>query len=118
MKLSKHVATIGAMASFAFGSAAFAGACSTSSCTATIQKFYVNASGVVYIQLNTTSSDTSTLDCTLVSGVYFTIDPNSASNFQAIYATLLAAGHTARAVTLRVVDGSPNCAIQYITESL
>ncbi len=106
-----------AMMTGLFCSAAFAGACGTDFCTATVKSLYVNTSGLVYVQLNVSSSDTSTLNCSLTSSVYFTIDPSTATNFNSMYATLLAAAHAGRPVDVRAADGSTGCSVLYVVES-
>ena len=105
------------LCSMFLSSLAFAGACDKASCTATVHKLYVNDSGMIDIQLNVSSSDTSTLDCTLAAGVYFQLNPANDSNAQEMYATLLAAAHSGRAVELRAADNSTGCQILYVTES-
>lgn len=95
----------------------FAGACDTDSCTATVKRLYVNDNGVINIQLNVSSSDTGTLNCTLAAGVYFQLNPANDSNVREMYATLLAAAHSGRAVDLRAADNSTGCQILYVTES-
>lgn len=98
-------------------SSAFAGACDTDSCTATIKTLYVQSSGAIYVQLNVTSSDTATLNCALTSGVYFTITPSSTPNFNALYATLLAASTSGHAIDLRAQDNTAGCPVIYALES-
>ena len=98
-------------------SISFAGTCGKDSCTATVHRLYVNDNGVINIQLNVSSSVTSTLDCSLAAGVYFQLNPANDSNAQAMYATLLAAAHSGREVELRAADNSTGCQILYITES-
>lgn len=106
-----------AMMTGLFCSAAFAGACDTDSCTSTVKMLYVTASGSVYVQLNVSSSDTSTLNCSLTSGVYFTITPSSTTNFNSMYATLLAAAHAGHVVDVRAADNSSGCSVLYVWES-
>lgn len=105
------------IAGITVSSAAFAGACDIDSCTGPVQMVYVNATGPIYVQLKITTTDTSTLNCSLVSGVYFTLNPTSMPNFSSMYATLLAAAHAGRAVHLRATDNSSGCSLTYLTES-
>lgn len=102
---------------FTICSTSFAANCDMDSCTAKVKKLYVNANGVIDIQLSLTSSDTSTLNCSLGAGVYFQLNPSNDSNAQAMYATLLAAAHAGIPVQLRAADNSAGCQVLYLTES-
>lgn len=107
-------------ASFLISSAAFAGACDTDSCTQTVKTLYVNDTGAIYVALNVTTGptgDTRTLNCSLTSNIYFTIVPSSTPNFNAMYATLLAAAHSGHQVNVRAADGSTGCTVIYVSES-
>jgi hypothetical protein len=52
--------------------------------------------------------------CTPASGVYLTL-PKTHANYTSLYAALLAAYFTKESVTLRMVEGSSNCALLYMT---
>ena len=84
--------------------------CASWGCDATIARLYVQADGNIFVG---TDADETLANCTTVSNVYFTLTPSSTNNKE-IYSTLLAAFMADRAISIRIVEGSTNCAIQYI----
>lgn len=85
--------------------------CSATACeNARILQLYTEANGNVYVQLSGTMSN---LNCTLVSGTFATLSP-SASRFNEIYASLLAAHLSDHPVYVRINTGSSGCTIAYM----
>jgi len=76
-----------------------------------VERLYVNANGVVYVA---TDGVETTLNCSPVSNIYLTLYHTDA-NFNAIYSTLLAAQLAGEKVGIRIIDGSSNCRVSYIT---
>lgn len=79
-------------------------------CQGVIQTMTV-VDDAVYISL--VGGTTGLTNCTPYSSIYFTL-PRSNPNYQAHYATLLAAYMAKESVTLRPVDSSSGCTIAYI----
>ena len=87
------------------------GACTSTGCTdVRVTRLYVNTQYVTYVL---TDGDETALNCTLVSGVYMTLDHYDA-NYKSVYSTLLAAQIADRPVSIRTVDNSTNCKITYV----
>lgn len=107
-----HVRTvIGAVALAALGSAAspaLAG-CTANGCKGPVEKVYSKTDGTTYVQIG---GDRSVVDCTLSSGVYFTLSGTGAGD-KGILAMVLMAQATGREIHLRIVNGSANCAVSY-----
>ena len=85
--------------------------CASSGCDSTISSLYVQADGNIFVG---TDADETLANCTTVSSVYLTLTPSSTNNKE-LYSTLLAAFMADRAIYIRIVEGSTNCAIQYIS---
>jgi hypothetical protein len=84
--------------------------CQTYICSGTIQALTIGESAV-YVRL--TGDTVGLTACTPYSGSYFTL-PKSHSNYESYYAAMLAAYMSKEPLSLRPVDGSPNCSISYI----
>ena len=76
-----------------------------------VEKLYPNTSGLVYVA---TSGDETKLDCNAESGVYLSFDLSDPAG-DAYYSTLLAAQISERKVSIRIVNGSQGCKVQYMT---
>jgi hypothetical protein len=98
---------------FTFTATAQAATCGANTCTGQINSLYVNANGNVYIALVGGLSGLS--GCTPVSGAqqYVTLLPTS-TNFNQVYATMLAAEVASRSVAFDFTPGSTNCSIIYV----
>ncbi len=88
-----------------------ANTCNNTGCISTISLLYTTANGPVYIG---TPQDEKLANCTPVKNVYFTLNTNS-KNAQEIYSTLLAAYMAGKKVKLRIIEGSSNCELSYVT---
>lgn len=100
---------MGLLATFAFSTAA--ADCNTWSCgSIRITGLYTTANGDVYVQV---SGNMAALNCTLASDTYITL-PSTLARFKEIYASLLAYQLTDRELSIRIVEGSPGCNVQYI----
>lgn len=86
-------------------------ACGQYFCSGQIQTLYVTMAGDIYVRL---VGGFSGVTCTPSGGAYATLQTSS-PNLRPMYATLLTAQMTGRPVTLRFVDGSAGCTIQYVT---
>lgn len=87
-------------------------ACTGRSCASEyVDRLYVTANGNIYVG---SSGDEKLLNCTAVSNVYMTLNPN-AGNAEEIYSALLAAQSANKRVTIRISEGSSDCSISYIT---
>lgn len=76
-----------------------------------ITELRVEANG--HVRINT-SGDESSLNCSLYSGVYITLDINDA-NSEKIYAMLLTAESQGRKIgRIRIVESSAGCKILYV----
>lgn len=82
------------------------------SCSGKITRLYINAGGTLYLRLGGTDIPASTT-CTASSN-YGTLAPTNAA-FKNFYAMALTAQASGATTTLRMVDNSPTCEIQYIT---
>jgi hypothetical protein len=97
-------------------SAAYAG-CTTSGCTGKVTKLYMTASGTLYVG---TDGDEKALNCAGgagnggVSGVYMSLKEGDVGK-NAMYSLLLTAKTTGKKVRVRVVEGSSDCKVQYVT---
>ena len=85
--------------------------CQSWGCITTISKLYTTANGPIYVS---TPLDEKLANCTPVSDVYFTLDTSS-KNVKEVYATLLAAYMAQKEVRLRIIEGSANCELKYVT---
>jgi len=76
-----------------------------------VQRLFAASNGLIYVA---TSGDETQLDCNAVSSKYlsFNLSDLAADVF---YSTLLAAQISERIVSIRIVNGSQDCQIQYIT---
>ena len=88
-----------------------AGSCASWGCKSIVTKLYTTASGPVYIG---TAYDEKLANCTPVSEVYFTLNM-ATNNAKEIYASVLAAYSTGKEIGLRVIEGTSNCEISYVT---
>jgi hypothetical protein len=75
-----------------------------------VLQIYTRADGNAYLQV---SGAIANLDCTLVGGTYMTLLPSS-PRFKEIYANLLAFQLAEKPISVRIVNGSQGCAIDYI----
>jgi len=85
--------------------------CTKNGCTSKVDTLYLASSGNVFIG---TPDDEKLLDCDPVAGVYISLQA-AHKNFEAIYSALLAAQLADKTVTLRIVNGSSSCLINYVT---
>ena len=83
--------------------------CSTTQCVGMIERLYTDSNGILYIA---SDGDERTLDCTPPANVYMTLDPSD-PNFNRKYAMLLTAFSLNQEIGIRIVNGSPTCAISY-----
>ncbi|MFT4654463.1 MAG: hypothetical protein ACI82S_002119 [Patiriisocius sp.] len=86
--------------------------CSGASCTGEITRLYINGAGTLYIRLNATDIPAET-SCSLGTN-YGTLTSDNPA-FKNFFAMALTAQALGASTTLRVVDNSPSCEIQYIT---
>ncbi len=91
-----------------FNSTSFAD-CSSTQCVGMIERLYTDSNGILYIA---TDGDERALDCTPPANVYMTLDPAD-PNFNRKYAMLLTAFSLNQEIGIRIVNGSPSCAISY-----
>ena len=84
--------------------------CSNIACTATVKEFYLRNADAIYISIN---DDLTPLNCDPLGDRYLTLE-STHKNAQQIYAALLSAKATKSNVKFRIVQGSANCAIDYI----
>jgi len=106
----KKIVALAVVAAWTASSAAI-GNCAPIQCSAPIQAITIT-DDAVYIRL---VGDTVGLtNCTAYSGSYITLPKTGNPNFTSYYAAVLAAYVAKESITLRTVDGSPNCAIAYI----
>lgn len=75
-----------------------------------VDKLELTASGGLWVQ--TTGNET-LANCTPNSGVYLYVPPGG--NFNAVYATLLAAQLSEKKVYFRINEGSNPCSVAYVT---
>jgi hypothetical protein len=87
--------------------------CTSRGCISTVSDIYANADGAIYIG---TPLDEKLANCTPVSGVYFTLNPNS-GNAKEMYASILAAYMANIKIMLRIKEGHGSCELQYVTLS-
>lgn len=85
--------------------------CSTIRCTGLIERLYFTADGRLLIA---TDGDELALNCTAPGDVYITMTSESPV-FNAQYAMLLTAQSLGQEIGLRIVEGSDNCELSYIT---
>jgi hypothetical protein len=86
-----------------------AASCNAIICRAPISNLYLNGDAVL-VQLGITESQKSTINCTLVSNLYFVLRDSNA-RFKEIYAALLSAQARGTDVSLRIVEGSADCQV-------
>ena len=96
-----------------FSSVNYADSCASWGCISTIEHLVTNAEGNIYID---TPLDESVANCTRYADTYFVLNSNS-KNSDKIYSTLLAAYISKSKVQLRIIEGSPNCEIGYVSQS-
>ncbi len=110
MKMNKLLsASLAAMTFAAFASTANA-ACTSTTCSGEISRIFINQGGVLSIRLADT--DIGDSSCTATNN-YATLQPSN-SGFKNFYAMALTAQVSKAPVSLRMVDNSPTCEIQYI----
>lgn len=85
--------------------------CSTARCTGLIERLFFTSAGALYIA---TDGDERNLNCSAPGDVYITMTAESPV-FNEQYAMLLTAMTLEQEVGLRIVEGSSNCALSYIT---
>jgi hypothetical protein len=94
--------------------AAFAAACSPTSCSGQISMLDVEANGDVYVAL--VGGLAGLTGCTPNEGEQpFLTLPAASANMKLVYATLLAAQMAGRSVTLALAANSNGCTIRYVT---
>jgi hypothetical protein len=71
----------------------------------------MTATGTLYVG---TDGDETKLTCGGVSGVYMSLKEGDVGK-NAMYSLLLTAKTTGKAVSIKIVEGSPTCKVQYIT---
>lgn len=76
-----------------------------------VERLYANSNGLIYVA---TTGNESNLNCTPVSGGYLSFNLSDPAG-DAFYSTLLAAQLANKTVSLRIVDASPGCQVQYLT---
>ena len=92
---------------------ATAATCNANSCSGQIARVYVTSSGnqpVVYISMVGGSAG---LDCSLTSGVYFTL-PSTQLGYLEQYNLLLQAKTTNTPIIIRAIDYSNGCTVSYV----
>lgn len=94
--------------------AAFAGHCDQNLCISKVQKLYPHSNGNIYIQAQ---DDMSSLDCTLNQGLFIVLENGTARESE-MYSILLASHMAEKEVTMRIVNGSSNCKLQYTQMNL
>ncbi|QHH96427.1 hypothetical protein [Acinetobacter dispersus] len=87
--------------------------CTTWGCISTIKTLQLNSAGTIYIDV---PLDKTPVNCTPYVKTYFVISKSN-PYYKEVYATLLSAYLTKSKIQLRVVEGSPNCEIAYVTLS-
>ena len=110
MKISKKLTltTFVFCLSIVFNATAFAD-CSNTQCVGLIERLYTDSNGTLFIA---SDGDERALGCTSPADVYMTLDPAD-PNFNRKYAMLLTAFSLNQEVGIRIVTGSPACAISY-----
>jgi len=98
---------------FVTSNAIAADQCTTWGCISSIKTLKLNSAGTIHIDV---PLDKSTVNCTLSGNAYFTVS-KTAPFYKEVYATLLSAYLTKSKIQLRVVEGSSNCEISYVTLS-
>jgi hypothetical protein len=94
---------------------AMAQSCNSTSCTATIHDLYVTSNGgtpaqaQVYINLNVSGGPS---NCTLISGLYFNLPPNT-RGYDQQYSLLQEAASGGKTVMIRTNNGG-NCTVGYV----
>ena len=83
--------------------------CSSNRCVGEIERLYTNSAGTLYIG---SDGDETMLDCTSPNDVYMTLEASD-PNFNRKYAMLLTAYSLNQEIGIRIVVGSPNCAVSY-----
>lgn len=84
--------------------------CNTGSCTGTVKKLYMTGNGTMYVQID---GNAATLNCTAPGGVYMSLKEGDAGK-NAMYSLLLTSQTTKKKVTVRIVEGSPDCRVAFI----
>ena len=84
--------------------------CTTWGCVSPIETLYTNASGVIYVG---TPFAEINANCTPVSDVYFTLNPDR-PNAKEVYTSLLGAYLANKKIQLRIVEGSEGCQLAYV----
>lgn len=87
-----------------------ANSCNAHGCVSTIENLYTTADGLIYIG---TPADEKLVNCTAVSNVYLTLNPDS-KNAKEVYSSLLAAYISKKKIQLRVKEGSTKCELAYV----
>jgi len=86
--------------------------CSSEVCSSVyVERLYITDNGLIYVA---TSGDETQLSCTAVSNVYVSLD-TTVGNSNELYSTLLAAQLADKKVSMRLLLGSSNCTIRYMT---
>jgi len=86
-------------------------ACNGYYCQDTIAQLSITDTSVYILLTNGVSGLT---NCTPYSSSWITL-PKTNANYASMYAALLAARLSGETVTLRPLDASPNCSLQYMT---
>lgn len=90
--------------------------CSSKACTGVIKSFYLRDAEFIHVRLDPVykvGKEISNLNCALQGDKYFTV-LHTHKNYREVYSALLSAKATQSDVTLRIVEGSVGCEINYI----
>ena len=93
----------------AFLTASIFAACTSKSCTTTIDRLYASQSGVVYIDIKDSMNS---LNCRPKNDVFISLKKDHPL-FEQIYAMLLTVIATESEVQLRIVENSSDCTLAY-----
>ena len=85
--------------------------CEAYGCTGKVTRLQVTSTGNVQVGIEGVATS---MNCTAVANAYSEIDLSSAGG-NAIYSALLTAQTTQNSILVRIVEGSSNCAIGYVT---
>ncbi|MYM57746.1 hypothetical protein GTG28_00670 [Vibrio sp. OCN044] len=88
----------------------FADGCENWGCESTIEMLYTTVNGDIYIG---TPLDERKANCSPISNVYFTLNPQS-NNAAQVYSSLLSAYMSDKKIVLRIKEGHPKCELEYV----
>lgn len=101
---------ISAIAMGTLASSAYA-TCASYGCTGKVTRLQVTSTGNVQVGIDGVATQ---MNCTPVANAYSEIDLSSAGG-NAVYSALLTAQTTQKSILVRIVEGSSNCEIGYVT---